>query len=433
MRHVANPDFGAVIFRRTSPQITNEGGLWDESVKLYPLAGGVPRTGCLDWRFPSGATITFAHLQHEETKLDWQGSQIALIGFDELTHFSAGQFWYLLSRNRSMCGVKPYIRAGCNPDAGSWVAELIAWWIDQGSGLPIPERSGVKRWFIRLHGEMEWGDTAEELMVRFPGERPYSLTFVAATLDDNQILLAKNPEYRSALMALPHIEQERLLKGNWKISSVDGEWPPAYFGPDIWFDDWPDEKDILLRGMALDPSKGKKKDEGGTNVGPKKASVRVPDYSAFVWGAAVRGGKVYIDADLDNRRDTVRIVEDGIRLFKEFNPAGLLVEGNQFQEMLALEFVRLAKLNAIPFGRFYTVDNYVSKLVRIRTLGPLLAQGVFRFRRTPGGRLLVRQLMDFPNGQWDDGPDALEFLIRLLNFLMRGPQAGAAQPKPVRA
>ena len=34
VRHVSNPEFGAVYFRRTMPQIKNEGGLWDESEKL---------------------------------------------------------------------------------------------------------------------------------------------------------------------------------------------------------------------------------------------------------------------------------------------------------------------------------------------------------------------------------------------------------------
>ena len=29
-----------------------------------------------------------------------------------------------------MCGVKPYIRATCNPDADSWVKALISWWLD---------------------------------------------------------------------------------------------------------------------------------------------------------------------------------------------------------------------------------------------------------------------------------------------------------------
>ena len=43
LRHASNPEFGAVIFRRTYTQITNEGGMWDESEKLYPHAGALPR------------------------------------------------------------------------------------------------------------------------------------------------------------------------------------------------------------------------------------------------------------------------------------------------------------------------------------------------------------------------------------------------------
>lgn len=71
--------------------------------------------------------------------------RICFIGFDELTHFSEAQFWYMLSRNRSMSGVRPYVRATTNPDADSWVAKLIDWWIDDVSGYPIPERGGVVR------------------------------------------------------------------------------------------------------------------------------------------------------------------------------------------------------------------------------------------------------------------------------------------------
>src|SRR5436305_14925946 len=70
--------------------------------------------------------------------------------FDELTHFTAHQFFYMVSRNRSTCGVRPYIRATCNPDADSWVADFLAWWIDPQTGLPIPERAGVLRYYIRV-------------------------------------------------------------------------------------------------------------------------------------------------------------------------------------------------------------------------------------------------------------------------------------------
>jgi predicted phage terminase large subunit-like protein len=129
----------------------------------------------------------------------------------------------MLSRNRSTCGVKPYIRATCNPDADSWVAEFIAWWIDQETGYPIPERSGKIRWFIRLNDAFLWADTKEELIERYGSEvMPKSVTFVAAKLSDNKILEKADPGYRANLLALNAVERERLLGGNWKIRPAAG-------------------------------------------------------------------------------------------------------------------------------------------------------------------------------------------------------------------
>ncbi len=88
LRHLANPGFGAVIFRRTTVQVRNEGGLWDESERLYPQLGARGFRSSLEWRFPTGASVRFAHLEHDKTVYDWQGAQVPLIGFDELTHFS---------------------------------------------------------------------------------------------------------------------------------------------------------------------------------------------------------------------------------------------------------------------------------------------------------------------------------------------------------
>ena len=230
LRHIHNPDFGAVFLRRTTVQIRNEGGLWDESAKLYPLLGATPVENVLHWKFPSGASVSMAHLEHEKTVNNWQGSQVALFLFDELTHFSAKQFFYMLSRNRSMCGVRPYVRATCNPDADSWVAEFIAWWIDQSTGLPILERAGVLRWFVRLGDTIKWGDSPEELAGHtMPGDDgqpvpipPKSVTFIPAKLTDNAALMAADPGYMASLLALPTVERERLLGGNWKIRPKAG-------------------------------------------------------------------------------------------------------------------------------------------------------------------------------------------------------------------
>ena len=38
MRHQANPDYPAVLFRRTYPQVTAPGGMWDRRMRHSPLA-----------------------------------------------------------------------------------------------------------------------------------------------------------------------------------------------------------------------------------------------------------------------------------------------------------------------------------------------------------------------------------------------------------
>ncbi len=222
IRYTENPDFSAVIFRRTSPQVRNPGGLWDESQKLYATLGAIQKTSTLSWEFPSRAVVRFAHLEHEKNRLDWQGAQIPLIGFDELTHFTESQFFYLLSRNRSLCGVKPYLRATTNPDNDSWVARLIDWWINSESGYAIPERSGVVRWFVRLQDKLIWADTKEELIDTHPSTQPKSLTFINASLTDNAILMKQDPGYAANLEALPLLERERLKYGNWRIRPQAG-------------------------------------------------------------------------------------------------------------------------------------------------------------------------------------------------------------------
>ena len=232
LRNINTPNFGAVAFRRTSPQIRAEGGLWDASTKLYSLVGNAsPKQSVLEWHFPNDVKIKFSHLEYEKNVFDWQGSEIPLILFDELTHFSKKMFFYMLSRNRSTCGVKPYVRATCNPDPDSWVFELIEWWIDE-DGFPIPDRQGKIRYFFRDGEAMIWGDSVEEVrkkaayilddIIEKSGLSASnfikSITFVGGSIYDNQKLLDADPNYLGNLLAQDEDTKKQLYDGNWKVS-----------------------------------------------------------------------------------------------------------------------------------------------------------------------------------------------------------------------
>ena len=132
----------------------------------------------------------------------------------------------MLSRNRSTCGVRPYVRATCNPDADSWVADFVSWWIDQDTGYAIKERSGVIRYMCVLNDVIHWASEPEELEKEFGVDAKdcKSVCFIASKLQDNKILMQSDPSYLSNLKALAEVDMERLLYGNWKIKSQAGRY-----------------------------------------------------------------------------------------------------------------------------------------------------------------------------------------------------------------
>lgn len=294
LRHVSNGDFGAVVFRSSMTQIKEQGGLWDASQKLYRMfPGAIGRNPQKPyWRFPSGAKVSFRQIARDEDVYDWQGTEICCIEFDELTHFTEFQFFYMLSRNRSTCGVRPYVRASCNPDADSWVAGFISWWIDQETGYPLKERSGKIRWMIRRDEVVHWADTIEELWERFelttPEEKqePKSVAFVASTIYDNQVLLKTDPGYLANLKALSVVERERLLFGNWKIKAAKGLFFPRAALPEL-LADVPNDVTRWVRAWDLAATDT---DEGGD-----------PAYTASILLGKRRDGS-YVIADATNHR-----------------------------------------------------------------------------------------------------------------------------------
>jgi predicted phage terminase large subunit-like protein len=285
LRHISNPKYGAVIFRRTYPEIMNEGGLWDESEELYPLVGGKPTESPPEWEFPTGAKVRFAHMQHEKDKYSWQGAQIPLIGFDELTHFTKSQFFYMLSRNRSTCGVKPYMRTTFNPDADSWVKVFFAPWVHEDWPEDDRAQSGEIRWFIRDGDEIVWlkpGEMHEDM---------YSVTFIEADLYDNPKLLEKDPDYIKRLKALPLVERERLLNKNWRIRAEGGNKFKKQWFPIL--DSIPDDIEKVVRFW----------DFAATEALPANTELDGPDYTASVKLARRKAGcfprYVILDATWD--------------------------------------------------------------------------------------------------------------------------------------
>ncbi|QDP59442.1 MAG: putative terminase large subunit [Prokaryotic dsDNA virus sp.] len=226
--YINDPNYNASYFRRNTKQLTQQGGLISEAKKMYrpfkPKWHGTDK----QFTFKSGATIAFNHLEHEKHKESYQGGQLSAVFFDELTHFSEGQFTYLLSRLRSDADVDGFAFASCNPKHDSWVVKWVEWWLDE-EGYPDKEKQGVVRYYYLIDEVPVFADTAEELKELYPDKarvynpvedtyvevEPKTFTFIAGTIFDNPILIKNNPRYLAELNSLPRVERAQLLDGCW--------------------------------------------------------------------------------------------------------------------------------------------------------------------------------------------------------------------------
>jgi predicted phage terminase large subunit-like protein len=288
VRHIKVKGFNATIFRRTMADVKKPGSIWDESCLMYPYLRGKSNISDRFWQFPSGVRVQFSGMALEGDKYDWQGSQLCLIIFEEVTHFTATQFWYMLTRNRSTCGVKPYVRATCNPDADSWVRELIDWWIGD-DGYVIPERSGVLRYFTRINNNMIWADSPEEIRAMLPDVHLddwdiKSFTFIASKITDNPALLKVDPGYVGNLKAQDQVTRKRLLDGNWDIRETAGMYFQKKWFIEIEERELPDDIDWVRSWDFAATEKGEAAD---------------PDWTAGVLMGKSRSTKAFYVADCE--------------------------------------------------------------------------------------------------------------------------------------
>ena len=208
LRQVNNPNYRAILFRKTFPQSRE---LIIKSRRLYPLCCPGAKYNATQhvWTFPSGALIYFGSMPNSDSYLDYQGLSFAFIGFDELTHFTQKEYEYLFSRNRADGpGLRCYIRATANPGGigHSWVK---ARFID-----PEPAETPIKFTTTIQNPEGEAVEVERERV------------FIPSSVWDNKILLANDPNYLANLAQLPEAERKALLYGDWDSFSgqVFTEW-----------------------------------------------------------------------------------------------------------------------------------------------------------------------------------------------------------------
>lgn len=404
LRYKNVQDFSCTIFRKNFNQIFSQGGLWDGAEKMYRgIQGAVKKPGDSSWVFTDKnanqlSKIDFRHIERYDEVHKFQGAQITEIGFDELTHFDKQTFFYMLSRNRSVCGVEPFVRATCNPDANSWVAEFIDWWIDPDTGYPIPERSGKLRYFIRRDDQIYWADTKQELWERFnlvtfeERQEPRSVTFIMSSVYDNQELLKMNPQYLANLKALPTIERERLLLGNWKIKPSAG----------LFF-----KREQLGGVLEVIPADVRVWVRCWDLAATEKTESGDPAYTAGVLIGKRNNGR-YVIADVINRQMSANDVRQMIMYTAQMDRARF----KNVRIRLPQDPGQAGKDQAQNYVKFlsgYDVRTVLESGSKETRATPMAAQwqaGNFDIVRADWNEAYLLQLESFPEGKFKDMVDA---------------------------
>jgi predicted phage terminase large subunit-like protein len=209
LQFVDVPGYAAILFRRTFPDLNQPGALIPRSKEW--LAGTDAKWNDNDhrWLFPSGATLTFGHIQHEDDKFKYQGAEYHFIGWDELTQFTETQYRYVsFSRGRRTVDLQVPIRVRAASNPG-------------GRGHDwVKARFGLYR---------EEGEPPSEPMVCHRPSWPHrGRVFIPARVIDNPSLDAG--EYFASLEELDHHTRRQLLAGDW-----DSRPPGDLFRRD-WFE-----------------------------------------------------------------------------------------------------------------------------------------------------------------------------------------------------
>jgi predicted phage terminase large subunit-like protein len=313
------------------------------------------------WRFPSGATLTFRHLQDARSELGFMGGEYQFIGVDEVTEIDEVSYRFLFSRLRAKAGsrIPLRMRAASNP----------------------------------------YGPGAEWVRRRFVVEgRARRRVYIAAVFEDNPHLDLAS--YEESLRELPPGLREQLRDGRWDLKREDGlfkrEWfegrfiEPTHLPRDLRLCRfWDLAASEQIAGTDPDFTAGVLLGRDGDGVFYLIDVVRARTTPLGVQQLVKRTAER--DRQLAFTRDWDR---PAIRMEQEPGSAGKAIVDSYARLVLA------------AFD-FKGVTSSGSKEARAAPVSVRAEAGHLRISRAPWNGELLDELCGFPYGRHDDQVDAL--------------------------
>jgi predicted phage terminase large subunit-like protein len=368
LQFVDVPGYAALLLRRTFSDLEKPESLIPRSHEwLGPTPARWHGTS-RHWSFPSGATLSFGHLDTDNDVYQYQSAAYQFIGFDELTQFNDWQFRYLFSRLRRPEGmnVPLRMRAGSNPGGigHRWVKERF-----------IREGRREGRWFI------------------------------PSRLADNPFI--DQVAYRASLAKLDHITRRQLEDGDWEVTEG------GLLFKRHWFEIVAEAPRDARRVRYWDLAATKKKDGND------------PDWTAGALIARTADGVHFIE-DIRHNRDAPLEVERLIAQTAALD--GPAVEVVMEQEpgasgVITIDHYRRRVLSGFDFHEHKSDAN---KLIRARPLSSAAEAGNVKLVCATWNNAFLDEVELFPTpGEHDDMVDAASGAHERLNagnrfFVMSG-------------
>lgn len=196
-----NPDYQAIIFRRTFPDLKD---IIDRSMVVYKdfCPGARYDKQAHVWTFPGGGKVEFGFIQRDVERFRYRGRAFCYIGWEELTLWPTSKpYMYLQSRCRVAVGsgLTTYIRATSNPDGPGFK------WVKDYFGINSTGEAVTK--------EIEVTDTVTGKTYR------RCRRFIPSRVEDNPHI---GEDYLITLSQLDEDERKALREGLWLPPKLKG-------------------------------------------------------------------------------------------------------------------------------------------------------------------------------------------------------------------
>lgn len=398
LQYVDVPGYSAILIRRTFPDLSQPDALIPRSKEW--LSGTDARWNDNEhrWTFPSGATLTFGHLQHEDDKLKYQGAAFQFIGFDELTQFTQTQFTYMFSRCRRprlpedaseeqvalsgrLAQVPLRVRAAGNPGGPGheWVKDRYGLYRPDGDPPDAPYVCHRPDWEHR-------------------GRR----AFIPARLDDNPHL--DQASYEEGLLELDHITRRQLRDGDWDTRPAG----------DLFRADWFRVVDSIPEGCRWVRFWDKAASEP-TDTRPD------PDWTVGVRMGLHPNGNLYVE-HVHRLRAQPAGVDAAVRAMADRDGPATAVWEEQEPGSSGKSVVDSTARSVLPDRETHGLRSTGSKAQRARLTSSKAEQGLVHLLRAPWNRSFIDEHVGFMEDDSHDHDDQVDACSgALIALTQRGP------------